>query len=252
MRLKTEVTDQMELAQIFRSLDEDLIRFDHLQIPTATENTLKSPLINRLQYENISCSVSHQEYIVIKTSTLKKFLKKIGKISLMPSNYRERKFILKRPDFLCQKYGFAIEVDGNVHDNNSSKISKDELRDYIYSAINIQLFRIENDQVHNPRARQRFIEDIIRWISKVEASGRTNQNYASLRKQLCIARKQFLKFARNKLDLPCIGSFQRKNPKREDYPTLGHAPTHIQWGGYRINVRPLAQPNPQRNSTKAN
>jgi very-short-patch-repair endonuclease len=207
----------------------DLISPDKLQSPTAAENSLKVALINRLN-QQAYCHISHQEFLVIKVSTLKKILLKHQRYDLLKKVVK-KKFLLLRPDFFCCMYGFAIEVDGSIHHNNSARLIRDDLREYIFAALNIHLFRISNDQIYDLTAKNRFLNDIFHHIGERKRTPDFQKKYSSLRKQLSVSRK----YAREQdpTIAKLIGNYKVIATKKENYPSLPNL-TEIQFGGYRI------------------
>lgn len=205
---------------------------DKLQAPTPSENALKSSLVATLNATGKTFEVSHQEILAIKVSTLKKTLKEHARLDLLP---KKDKCLLIRPDFFCSKYGFAIEVDGSIHHKITHRAKRDELREYVYKALGIALFRIDNDQVHRPQAKALFLKDITHWITQVELSPTSKNDYSSRRKKLSEARTLFRQI--NPQRTPLLGTFNSLNPKQAKYPTLPNKTT-VQFAGYRIQINP--------------
>lgn len=214
---------------------------DYLQTVSASENTFKVALVRRLKESIYSGDLSHQEFIVVKKSSVNRVLKRLG----LPIKFRKQasyKFLIKCLDFLSLKYGFAIEVDGSIHDRNPFKIAKDVLRDYIYKALDLHVFRISNDQVHNPKSLNRFISDIISFVESQERNPFLNKQHSKRKKKLSVARKAFLESASNlsteeRKYLEQINKYRRNNPKTQTYPALKDIKTSVQYGGYRMSFK---------------
>jgi len=99
----------LEGKHLFECPFINTISNEKFQAPTSSENVLKTSLVRYLEEIDANCELAHQQYIAIKLSTLKKILKKHHRLDLLDKKIIEEKGAYLRPDFLCSKYGFAIE-----------------------------------------------------------------------------------------------------------------------------------------------
>jgi very-short-patch-repair endonuclease len=216
---------------------------DKFQSPTPSENTLKTSIIRSLNSMSISCNFSHQEFLVVKVSTIKKYLNQnpaycsqtiVDVLRRLTKN--KKKYIVLRPDFYCSKYGFIIEVDGPVHDNRFDRIRRDELKDIAFKSIKLAPFRIDNQQVHDSHKRKLFIEDIQLWIRNTDMDPKLAAKRQAHRTYISKTRKSFKKDEPKHAYL--IGSYSRSGARTTRYPTFPNE-IEIQFSGYCNKIRPI-------------
>lgn len=219
-------------TQEFRK-DDSLEQPDKFQAPTPSENVLKPLLYRALEARGLNLQISHQEVLIVSVGSLKRILKKFEKLHLLSPKIIREKFLLFRPDFLCVKYGFAIEVDGDVHHNNPNRFDRDELKDYAYYALGIKCFRVANDQLYNTH-RFNFVSDVLNWCAFVDNDSAQKRKYAQRRINISKSRA---KYRKQKKHSNLIGQFNQHSPRKAPYPNLPME-TSIQFSGYRTKIQP--------------
>lgn len=155
------------------------------QMPTASENKFKSLLTNFLEEHKINVSFEQNKIIHINTSDLNELVD--GLLTLhtdirneIKKTYRGYHYIQKKPDFIFEDYGLIIEIDGKIHDNYSNKIKKDVHRDYIYKAADYDVYRIDNKDIYNVKARSRIFKDLKTYFKSPQDQASKNER---IRKQ---------------------------------------------------------------------
>lgn len=211
---------------------------EHKQTVTPSENTIKTRIHRDLSNSGFVGHIAHQEFLVVPLSRAKKdkvawkYIKQ--SIDQIPSRAIAHKFIVRRPDFLCVKYGFAIEVDGLSHLNFKSSLIKDESREAEYKTLGISLFTISNDQVYNSVELRYFINSICQFISDQINDPEFNKKYQLRRAVISRARKAYLNLDQ-RISKPDIGEYRKKNPIAKHYPTIAQIGA-VQYSGIRYPI----------------
>lgn len=205
-----------------------LLEYQKRQSTTAAENVFKSALITALDQTNFRGEISHQETLVIPMRKAKRQPAIKNALLNLPAQFQDAKFVLRRPDFLCCKYGFVIEVDGSAHWQISNRIDRDQTRHAEYKALGLDTFVIEHDWIFDPSRLNMFIDSIVRHIANQESDPSFKQEYQTRRTTVSRARSAFITSCGSSAK---IGRFTRKNPKRLRYPNL--KPATFQYDGYR-------------------
>jgi very-short-patch-repair endonuclease len=197
---------------------------------TASERCLTGFLFNKLSAANFSGQIATQEFLVIPLSRVKQVPKTSNQLQALSGRFKNIKHTIRRPDFFCEKYGFAIEVDGSVHDNLDSCIHRDNTREAEYALLGIQLFVIQNYQISDDLARNRVLNEIIRFISTEEANPGFRKQYQTRRTAIHRAKKSYIA-TDDSID---IGTSTTKTK------ASSHSGRRIsrQWGGQRFHFHP--------------
>lgn len=201
------------------------------QTPTKSEEAFLSSLLEHLRANRFSGAVSIQEFLICPLQKRGVDVAVTKQLKEIERRFQSAKFTIRRPDLLCIKYGFVVEVDGGVHDGSDSRVRRDNTRDAEYALLGLQVFVIANRQVYNPAAKNLVINEILTFIEQEAARPDFKQRYQRRRTAISRARKEYVA-ANSSLD---IGTFERKPSDRVEFPSgIGAR----QWGGYRFEMKP--------------
>lgn len=212
----------------------------HLQTSTAAESSLKRRLIELLRNLEFKGELAQNEFLILSTSATRKILRLNNRP--IPNSYKNKKFIIRRPDFFIPGLNIVIEVDGPVHDKETRKITSDSNSDYEYQAHGISVFRIQNrdlssDKIGRPLTKlKNLIKDRMSsdfcssntrsYLSKIKSSFLDlickPEFFANLSSDEYTALEQFKK------------CFQNLNRPQDRQPDLHGYPNRLrQNGGFR-------------------
>jgi hypothetical protein len=194
-----------------------------LVITLAQERRIKA-----LDQSGFSGELAHQEILVIPLRKARRSPEIKRALLELPEQYKSARFVLRRPDFLCFKYGFVVEVDGSAHWRVSKRMLKDQTRHAEYKALGLDTFVIEHDWIFDPPRLRQFVDSIVRHIASQDSKPTFQKEYQLRRTTISRARKAFVESCGHSAK---IGYFTRKNPKQLHYPGL--KPATSQYGGYR-------------------
>lgn len=127
-------------------------------------NFFEERLNNFLTSINFSGDIGKQEIIVIDKKTT---------------------FKIRRPDFICYKYGFVIELDSNEDWPDKYDAFED------YKKLDLVCFSIKYYQIDDPDSLNRFMSDIKIYIEQSKLDVNRQKKYGKRRARLSRARKKF-------------------------------------------------------------
>ncbi len=139
---------------------------------------------------------------------------------------------IRRPDFAIPQYGIVIEVDGSIHENFDCKINKDVTREAEYALLDLNLFRISNDDVFNFNKLNYFLTGLINYIVQVHHQSDFKQKASARRQKLKRARDQF----KNQASQIDLAKFDNKWAKEQPFPYI-KTKAQPSNGGWKFEIK---------------
>lgn len=194
---------------------------------TPTEEHFTKLLIRRLQASAFNGEVGAQEIIPIKLNA-----KLRSELIKVHPTYKDKDFVLRRPDLIIYNVGLIIELDGKVHDNFDHRIQRDNAREYEYRSLGFELYRVGTDQLKNIDV---LLNDICLFIHAAQSNPDYLKKYQKRRTAVSRARASF-KATGSSFD---IGSFRKKS-EIVNVPDIT-VPGQRQFGGIRWSINTSAK-----------